>query len=86
MGSMDMFLNPNENDLDQLQNLGNIPMNNNFGKTETYLKQKLGSIPNLNYPDPIAPSSSPEGEGYRYAYGRLPCVPFTKFVGLNSQS
>ena len=79
MGSMDMFLNPNENDLDQLQNLGNIPMNNNFGKTETYLKQKLGSIPNLNYPDPIAPSSSPEGEGYRYAYGRLPCVPFTKF-------
>ena len=59
--SMDMFLNPNENDLDQLQNLGNIPMNNNFGKTETYLKQKLGSIPNLNYPDPIAPSSSPEG-------------------------
>ena len=79
MGSMDMFLNPNENDLEQAHNLGNIPMYNNNGKTIAHLKQKLCYTPNLNFPDPSAGANSPAGEGYRYAYGRLPCVPFTKF-------
>ena len=77
--SMDMFLNPNEDDLKQSKAFGNIPLYNNFGKSAAYIRSQLEETPNLNYPDPSAAALSPAGEGYRFAYGKLPCVPFTKF-------
>ena len=76
MASMDMFLNPDETDLDQSKSFGMTPLYNNFGKTISHLKTQLDYPPDLNYPD----STPKTGEdGYRFAYGKLPCVPFTKF-------
>jgi hypothetical protein len=49
MASMDMFLNPDEADLDLSKSFGNTPLYNNYGKTREHLKNQLGYPPDLNY-------------------------------------
>ena len=76
MASMDMFLNPDEADLDLSKSFGNTPLYNNYGKTMEHLKNQLGYPPDLNYTNTRIKTFP---AGYRFAYGKLPCVPFTKF-------
>ena len=79
VGSMDAFLNPDEENIAQQQNYGMCPLFSNEGKTANSLKKNLGKIPNLNYPDNAATVLPPTKEGFHWSFGRIPTVPFAKF-------
>ena len=77
--TLDLCINPDEEYLKNSKDFGRVPLFHCGGNGGTYLKEALGSIPNLNYPDNSATASFPAGEGYFYSYGSLPVVPFRKF-------
>ena len=79
IASMDLFLNPDEKHLEDVRQYGMTPLYNNGGNGMYWIKEKLGYTPNLNYPDKTASITTNNGEGYKFAYGRLPTPPFTKF-------
>ena len=79
IATMDLFLNPNEKYLQDVRHFGSVPLYNNGGNGLTWLKEKIGYMPNLNYPDNSAATTTNNGEGYYFSYGRLPTPPFTKF-------
>ena len=76
---MDLFLNPDEKYLQTLNNFGRTYFRNNSANGSTFLKEKLGTTPNLNYPDNSAKAVNSDGEGYFYSFGSFPCMPFQKF-------
>ena len=79
IGTMDLFLNPDEKYLQDVRHFGSVPLYNNGGNGMTWIKEKIGYMPNLNYPDNSAATTPANGEGYYFSYGRLPTPPFTKF-------
>ena len=79
IATMDLFLNPDEKYLQDVRHFGSVPLYNNGGNGLTWLKEKIGYMPNLNYPDNSAATTTNNGEGYYFSYGRLPTPPFTKF-------
>ena len=79
IATMDLFLNPDEKYLQDVRHFGCVPLHNNGGNGMTWLKEKIGYMPNLNYPDNSAATTTNNGEGYYFSYGRLPTPPFTKF-------
>ena len=79
IGTMDLFLNPDEQYLQDVRHFGSIPLYNNGGNGMTWIKEKIGYMPNLNYPDNSSAATPANGEGYYFSYGRLPTPPFTKF-------
>ena len=79
IGTMDLFLNPDEQYLQDVRHFGSVPLYNNGGNGMTWIKEKIGYMPNLNYPDNTAAVTTNNGEGYYFSYGRLPTPPFTKF-------
>ena len=79
IATMDLFLNPDEKYLQDVRHYGSVPLYNNGGNGMTWIKEKIGYMPNLNYPDNTAPAVTSNGEGYYFSYGRLPTPPFTKF-------
>ena len=79
IASMDVNLCSDEALLESLENVGLIPLKNNYGKTVTNLINRLGKIPNQNYPDASAPSSTNNNAGFYRIYGRIPTPPFRKF-------
>ena len=80
IGSMDLFLNPDKEYLENVRCYGSIPLYNNAGGSGlTRIKEQLGNEPNLNYPDNSASVTTADNEGYYKAYGRLSTPPFTKF-------
>ena len=79
IATMDLFLNPDEKYLQDVRHFGSVPLYNNDGNGMTWIKEKIGYMPNLNYPDNSANPTTNPGEGYYLSYGRLPTPPFTKF-------
>ena len=79
IASMDLFLNPDEKYLQDVRHFGSVPLYNNGGNGMAWLTEKIGYVPNLNYPDNSAAVTTNNGEGYYLSYGRLPTPPFTKF-------
>ena len=79
IATMDLFLNPDEKYLQDVRHFGSVPLYNNGGNGLTWIKEKLGYMPNLNYPDNSATATTNNGESYYFSYGRLPTPPFTKF-------
>ncbi len=79
IGTMDLFLNPDEQYLQDVRHFGSVPLYNNGGNGMTWIKEKIGYMPNLNYPDNSSAATPANGEGYYFSYGRLPTPPFTKF-------
>ena len=79
IATMDLFLNPDEKYLQDVRHFGSVPLYNNGGNGITWIKEKIGYMPNLNYPDNTAAVTTNNGEGYYFSYGRLPTPPFTKF-------
>ena len=79
IATMDLFLNPDEKYLQDARHFGSVPLYNNGGNGMTWIKEKIGYMPNLNYPDNTAAVTTNNGEGYYFSYGRLPTPPFTKF-------
>ena len=79
IATMDLFLNPDEKYLQDVRHYGSVPLYNNGGNGITWIKEKIGYMPNLNYPDNTAAVTTNNGEGYYFSYGRLPTPPFTKF-------
>ena len=79
IATMDLFLNPDEKYLQDARHFGSVPLYNNGGNGMTWIKEKIGYMPNLNYPDNSAGVATNNGEGYYFSYGRLPTPPFTKF-------
>ena len=79
IATMDLFLNPDEKYLQDVRHFGSVPLYNNGGNGMTWIKEKIGYMPNLNYPDNTAAVTTNNGEGYYFSYGRLPTPPFTKF-------
>ena len=79
IATMDLFLNPDEKYLQDVRHYGSVPLYNNGGNGMTWIKEKIGYMPNLNYPDNTAAVTTNNGEGYYFSYGRLPTPPFTKF-------
>ena len=79
IATMDLFLNPDEKYLQDVRHYGSVPLYNNGGNGITWIKEKIGYMPNLNYPDNTAAVTTNNGEGYYFSYGRLSTPPFTKF-------
>ena len=79
MQTLDLFVNPNEEYLKNSKDFGRVPLLHCYGNGGTYLKEALGTTPNLNYPDNSASVAFSAGEGYFYSYGSLPVIPFRKF-------
>ena len=79
IAAMDLFLNPDEKYLQDVRHFGSVPLYNNGGNGMTWIKEKIGYMPSLNYPDNSANAAFGNGEGYYFSYGRLPTPPFTKF-------
>ena len=77
--TMDLFINPNEEYLTNSKDFGRAPLLHCGLNGSTYLKDTLGSTPNLNYYDNSASASFAADEGFFYSYGSLPVVPFRKF-------
>ena len=79
MASMDLFFTSDEDLLSTFQSYGLVPIRNNEGKTVSYLKKALGSVPRQNYPDTTASSKQNDGEGFYKVYGHIATPPFRKF-------
>ena len=79
MQTMDLCINPNEEYLSNSKDFGRVPLYHSGGNGGTYLKENLGTTPNLNYPDNSAQAAFADEEGYFYSYGSLPVIPFRKF-------